>query len=223
MGRYRSYEELRNHEPEGKAFRVECCPTASPIVVMAPHGGNIEPGTSQIARAVAGEEHSFYSFDGIKGVGCRDLHITSKCFDEPLGLELVARSETAVAIHGCRGEEGVVYIGGRNQRLRSLVEEALEREGFLVRVNPRYPGMSPTNICNRGRLGMGVQLEISLSLRQGMFRELSDNGGNGVTDLFHRFVHALKGALRTYAGRELDRDRAACALSSGLSRSADRQ
>ncbi len=38
----------------------------SGIAVMAPHGGGIEPGTSEIANRVAGDEHAYYSFEGLK-------------------------------------------------------------------------------------------------------------------------------------------------------------
>lgn len=43
----------------------------------APHGGGIEPGTSEIADAIGGERGSFYTFGGLKSSGTADLHITS--------------------------------------------------------------------------------------------------------------------------------------------------
>ena len=35
------------------------------IVIIAPHGGGIEPGTSELAIAIAGEELSFAVFEGL--------------------------------------------------------------------------------------------------------------------------------------------------------------
>ena len=55
---------------------------------MAPHGGGIEPGTTEIAEAVAGHEHTFYSFSGVKARGNSVLHITSSRFDEPEGIAI---------------------------------------------------------------------------------------------------------------------------------------
>ena len=44
------------------------------FAVMAPHGGGIEPGTSELACAIAGKQHSYYTFSGIKTSGNRLLH-----------------------------------------------------------------------------------------------------------------------------------------------------
>ncbi len=66
---------------------------SSGILVMAPHGGGIEPGTGDIADGVAGQHHSFYCFKGIKKQGNRALHITSNRFDEPLAMAMVRGSK----------------------------------------------------------------------------------------------------------------------------------
>jgi phage replication-related protein YjqB (UPF0714/DUF867 family) len=36
------------------------------LAVVALHGGGIEPGSSEIANDIAGEESSFYAFEGLK-------------------------------------------------------------------------------------------------------------------------------------------------------------
>jgi len=38
---------------------------------MAPHGGGIEPGTIDIADAIARSEYTFYAFQGIKKRGIK--------------------------------------------------------------------------------------------------------------------------------------------------------
>ena len=81
---------------------------------MAPHGGGIEPGTGDIADAVAGQHHSFYCFKGIKKQGNRVLHITSNRFDEPLAMTMVTNANWVLTIHGCRDVEPVVWVGGRD-------------------------------------------------------------------------------------------------------------
>jgi phage replication-related protein YjqB (UPF0714/DUF867 family) len=49
----------------------------------------------------------------------------------------------------------------------------LRTAGFNARPDdPRHPGEDPANICNRGRDGGGVQLEISRGLRRTMFAGL---------------------------------------------------
>ncbi len=54
-----SYGVIEN-ETKGKDYRIHLRHGKSGILVMAPHGGGIEPGTTEIADAVAGAERSFY-------------------------------------------------------------------------------------------------------------------------------------------------------------------
>jgi phage replication-related protein YjqB (UPF0714/DUF867 family) len=36
------------------------------FAVIAPHGGAIEPGTTEVAEAIAGDRFSFYTLEGVK-------------------------------------------------------------------------------------------------------------------------------------------------------------
>ena len=98
---YSNFADLAAHERLGTDYRILVHDCGSMIAVIAPHGGRIEPGTSEIAGAVAGNDLSLYSFEGIRrGRAHGELHITSPRFDEPQALGLVAAVETAIAIHG---------------------------------------------------------------------------------------------------------------------------
>jgi phage replication-related protein YjqB (UPF0714/DUF867 family) len=44
--------------------------------VIAPDGGSIEPGTSEIALKIAGLDFSFYAFEGRRKQHNNCLHIT---------------------------------------------------------------------------------------------------------------------------------------------------
>ena len=138
--------------------------------MIAPHGGYIEPGTTEIARAIAGDDLSVYSFIGLRpGRPHGDLHITSRLFDEPRCFALLARSEVAVAIHGRADIDDplLVYLGGLDTALRDRLRETLTAAGFEARHDAqRYPGLHAMNVCNRGRSGRGVQLELPRSLRR---------------------------------------------------------
>jgi phage replication-related protein YjqB (UPF0714/DUF867 family) len=57
------------------------------VAVIAPHGGGIEPGTSELATAIAGDDFSLYLFEGLKSAGNGELHITSTNFDEPISAK----------------------------------------------------------------------------------------------------------------------------------------
>ena len=66
MSKYRTFRQLSACETEDIDYRIRCRPGRTGIAVVAIHGGGIEPGTSEIAEAVAGDRHSFYTFRGIK-------------------------------------------------------------------------------------------------------------------------------------------------------------
>jgi phage replication-related protein YjqB (UPF0714/DUF867 family) len=168
-GRYASFAELCRHEIAGRDYRVEALerPNAS-VLVVAPHGGMIEAGTSQIAAAIAGDDFHLFSFEGLKPYGeNRALHITSHRFDHPRCLELASRSELVVSIHGCLGHS-CIHVGGLDEELAARLAAWLSAAKFeVVWPSARYPGRHPANICNRGSSGKGVQLEITHDLRAG--------------------------------------------------------
>jgi phage replication-related protein YjqB (UPF0714/DUF867 family) len=198
MGKYDNYRELSENETKGKDYRIHFTRGESGIVVMAPHGGGIEPGTTEIADALAGMEHSFYSFDGVKKRGNWNLHITSRQFDEPIGIDIAKNSPTIVTVHGCKKKENVVYIGGRDNLLKEKIIKATKLAGFAIKESSRFPGINELNICNRSRTGRGVQLEISMGLRRAMFQDISRMKRKKTTKVFNRFVNVIRNALSDF-------------------------
>lgn len=168
-GRYGSFAELARHEIAGRDYRVDVLERANAaVLVVAPHGGMIEAGTSQIAASIAGEDLHLFNFAGLKPYGeNRALHITSHRFDHPRCLALAARSEVVVSVHGCLGES-CIHIGGLDEVLTARLAAALSAADFdVVWPSERYPGRHPSNICNRGSSGKGAQLEVTYDLRAG--------------------------------------------------------
>ena len=53
VDRYRNFAQLRNGETEGIDYRICSTERESFAAIIAPHGGSIEPGTSEIAAAIA--------------------------------------------------------------------------------------------------------------------------------------------------------------------------
>ena len=160
---YRDFRELERAEPEGDAWTRDYVSRGSRTLVMAPHGGWIEPFTAELARAVAGNYFSLYAFQGLKKRGNESLHLTSHRFDEPLALQAVASAEWVVAIHGERSSDReFVMVGGLWQLFRESLAETLEGADIAV-VSPRegLGGVNPRNICNRGQTRMVKTLVCS--------------------------------------------------------------
>lgn len=166
LDRYKNFRELKNSERIERDYRIVISDRGSPTTIIAPHGGKIEPKTSCIAAGIARDQFNYYCFEGLKSTGNRCLHITSHNYDEPQALQLLARSQTVIAVHACTDDRAVVYPGGRDEVLKGAVVKELKAAGISVAIqNFKYRGIRPDNICNRGASGRGVQLEISRGLR----------------------------------------------------------
>jgi phage replication-related protein YjqB (UPF0714/DUF867 family) len=110
----------------------------------------------------------------------------------------VEQAQVAVAVHGCAGEGKAVYVGGLDDSLKARLIQALRRAGF--RAGPsagELAGCYADNICNRGRLGKGVQLEITEGLRRAMFADLTWKGRETRKPVFGQFVEAVRSVLKT--------------------------
>lgn len=161
--KYDSFLELSMNEDK---FSVEVQDIGAPITIMAIHGGRIEPGTSNIAKTIAGRDFNYYCFNGEKLTHNWDLHITSDLFDDQQALALASRSELVITIHGCVGSGKVAYTGGNNEVLRLMLEKELNDKSIQSRAHPTFNGQGFNNICNKGIGSMGgVQFELTGWLR----------------------------------------------------------
>lgn len=171
---YGCYADLTEVHVEGADFNI-CVHRRpeSPVAILAPHGGGIEAGTSEIARAIAGSEYNLYLFEGIRPSGnYAALHLTSHRFDEPRCLALLSACDHVVAIHGCRGDTPRALLGGLDIGLKTLIHQAIGSAGIdACLMGHPFPAVDPHNICNRGRRGAGVQVELTSAVR---FEEFND-------------------------------------------------
>ena len=114
--KYKNFEELAANEQEGSDFQVRFRTRRGPMAVIAPHGGGIEPGTSELADAIANADLSFYAFEGIKKAANRVLHITSGRFDDKNNI--------------CnRGQSGKGVQLELSHGLRALLFRTLDKSG----------------------------------------------------------------------------------------------
>ena len=175
---YPNFDALKSSCREGQDYRIRLEDHGGRLLVFSPHAGGIEPGVSELVRAVAGTDLSYYLFEGIRSANNAGLHLTSHHFDEPRCLELIAKFETSLAVHGCNSEKSIVYVGGTNQSLREKL--SLRLAGMFEVRPPQGTGLegrAPMNICNRTASGSGVQLEFSSAIRRGLFYNLERESG----------------------------------------------
>lgn len=166
MAPYMNFKKLASREIEGQDYRIKLELRDPRVLIMAPHGGKIEPTTEVIAEAIAGKDYSFYSFEGLKTFS-HVLHIESHLFDEPRALQALEKADIVVTVHGQIDQNHeFVMVGGLHESLRSEIRRQLEAVGFQTRPPTEgLLGIDPMNICNRGKSKQGVQLEVSRRVR----------------------------------------------------------
>jgi len=164
---YSNYAELSTNEVYGVDYKIENKDNKSTVAIIAIHGGGIEAGTTQLAKATSDlGSYNYYSFMGILKSGNTRLHITSTNFDEKIARDLVAKSNLTLSLHGCSGTDKITYLGGLDTALGKQIQKALTSAGFIVK--PSTSGLNGTslqNIVNKNLRGKGVQLEITKDLR----------------------------------------------------------
>ncbi len=164
---YANFAELSANEVYGVDYNIESKDNGSSVAIIAIHGGGIEAGTTQLAKATADlGTYNYYSFLGILKSGNMRLHITSTNFDEKIARDLVAKSKLTLSLHGCSGTEKITYLGGLDTALGKQVQKALTAAGFIVMpATSGLDGTSLKNIANSNLSGKGVQLEMTKGLR----------------------------------------------------------
>ncbi|MBO9128916.1 poly-gamma-glutamate hydrolase family protein [Bacillus sp. 165] len=192
MQEYANFSELAAHNAEGIDYLIHIAVRNPDIVILAVHGGKLEPGTSELAKELAEQlQATSYCFISLKEGW--DLHLTSARFDEPRCVRLVERAAVTVSIHCAKGYELYTYVGGVDQQLLDRIHERLVENGFNVKIPPeRLNGNHPRNIVNRNKRGRGVQLEIT----EGQIRELLKN-----KEQFYIYCNILARTIYTYVKR----------------------
>jgi len=165
MDKYRNFRSLQRNE---SAYTIDICDRSDGTTILAPHGGLIEPHTSEIARLIAADRYNFFCFNGEKEKGNQDLNITSHRYDKEEAIALVEKSTTVVTVHGCSQKKPIIYIGGLDKTLMQNIAAELtivHIANSCLTSTSLLQGTNKRNICNRGITGEGVQLEISRPLR----------------------------------------------------------
>lgn len=176
QGHFQNFAELAAHKKQGTDYDFEIQRTSSPVLVMAFHGGLIEPGTTELGKALGQYGFNFYSFVGLTQeemdaptLTCADVHLTSARFDEPQLQALTAKAQACVTLHGFGGVEADFCVGGASEEKRRALSALLAREFPDLRscelCCPPFNGTSAKNPANQCRV-WGVQIEMSPQVRK---------------------------------------------------------
>ncbi|MBV2155201.1 poly-gamma-glutamate hydrolase family protein [Kitasatospora sp. SUK 42] len=190
--------------------------------VIAPHGGGIEGGTSELCLSIAGYHpadlaptptagpvYDFWMFEGLRASNNSALHVTSTHCDDGVARALCGGSSNVLSLHGCTPAQAgleagaqAVLVGGLNSTFRQYLMEEFAAAGIRAVTasgEEEIAGISPENICNRSLLGMGAQLEMTTDLRAAMFapgkNTRADRAANTLP-LFWSFTTAVRTAVR---------------------------
>ena len=210
----RSLAEPRNYQEildRGYAREKDFCiafndRNIARCLLAAPHGGGIEPGTSELLRALADlGDWAWYEFAGYLRKGNKDgLHITSTDYDEPTLLTLLPRTNFLLTLHGTTNtRDRVVYVGGAWDEGRATIMAAINgttaAHGITARDAPApLRGREPTNLTNRGTRGQGIQLEFSRGARNQLFPpDCSREARGRRTKALKALAQALHNSLQT--------------------------
>lgn len=202
---YPNYEALSAAEAENTAYRVrQRRPVSSALLHLAIHGGGIEPGSAECADECAGASRLFYAFEGIKASGNSTLHLTSTHFDEPRALDICQQAAYTIAWHGAAGSTPQIYLGGADTVLRDRIRTALDAAGFPVAATTptEIDGDDPDSVLQNNRRAAGVQIEMTLALRQSFFPDSNTGAANrnnpaARTPTFYRLCQAVTRVLAT--------------------------
>ena len=190
------------HARKDKDYRIKAIDERAGATIIAIHGGGIEPLTGELATAIAGKEHNLYVLEGIRPADNEELRVPVARFQEMRLQALVRRSEVALSIEGISGRRHMVHLGGRNRRLKRLLEAHLAQAGLEI-AGPATPGPAhdPTRFYNQAAAG-GVQLELGIALRREMvtcpLAGYAWQDASHWTPLLYSFVDAVRAALGAY-------------------------
>jgi phage replication-related protein YjqB (UPF0714/DUF867 family) len=217
----RSYAEiLKSGYVLGRDFRVAFGDSKIELcLLIAPHGGGIEPGSSEIMRAVAETGGwAWYEFAGFLRKGNKEaLHISSTDFDEPTLKSMLPQAGFVIAFHGAsESTEPIVYVGGKWKLGRQTVIEsisgAFKKHGIQAAdaisnaVSAHLRGLDDSNITNLGKRSEGIQLEFSRGARNLLFPPDSSREARGSrSGKLRPLAASIHAALKQLSGSAVGR------------------
>ncbi|KAF1680007.1 poly-gamma-glutamate hydrolase family protein [Bacillus sp. SKDU12] len=191
--KYGNFKELKANESL-LSYNIFTANVDRRVLILAPHGGGIEGGTSELARELS-KSYSTYLFEALRIPGASEFHITSANFDEPQALDLLSKHDLTLSLHGYASRKKHTLVGGTDRVKAAKLTSLLNSAGFsaeLLSEDSRLAGTNAQNIANKNRTGMSIQLEISNGQRREMFNKFTLAGRDGTKNqVFYDYIAVL--------------------------------
>lgn len=114
--KYQSMTQLENETVEGVDWKKDTRDNGTKVLIVAPHGGNIEQGTTEATKALAEKgNYDYFSFEAIRPKNNTELHVTSTHYDDPTLNQMIKNRTATISIHGAAGTDQIIYLGGHVQ------------------------------------------------------------------------------------------------------------
>ena len=118
-------------------------------MIVAPHGGGIERGTSELCLTIAGYHpaglattpplYDYWMFEGLWAANNDELHVTSKNCDDGMAESLCGGARNALGLHGCKPEQAdlpegaeMILVGGLNGTFKQHLLDRFAAAGILA-------------------------------------------------------------------------------------------
>lgn len=181
-GRLKSYDDLVALS-QSKDYNIYIKHRINEPLVMAIHGGNIERGTSELAREILYHRPiSYYILDGIHAPDFNEniaqsghLHVTAHKFNDPRIIKLAKASPKCLSLHGFPSESLDICIGGgasseEKMSLKDSLTKGYPELKICIDCCPPYLGRHKNNVVNLCKRP-GLQLEMGPELRSSFYNK----------------------------------------------------
>lgn len=201
MDRFQSMDELLSNVSKDD-YSIEINEVEnSQVLIVSPHGGRIEFGTSELSKSIAGNDFSRFDFSGkLIRENFKNLHVTSTKYNLKELTLLNDKSLITISLHGFKNPPGGKFtvIGGLDEVGKELILNELSKNGLEAELaTDKFTAVNPENLVNKNKRKMGIQLEISTAQRIAFFKdtELKLFERKTLSDEFYSYAESIRSAL----------------------------
>jgi phage replication-related protein YjqB (UPF0714/DUF867 family) len=196
---YTSWADLEKNEVEGETYAVEVQEERSNWAHVAPHGGNIELLSLELAKAVAAERRQNYAaLNVLEEEDPNRLKMGERDYDAPWALDAMGRAMWGITYHSVGEPDGddpaeFAYVAGlATEHRASIIAGFKALDVFARNFSKEGAADSAAALVNKTKEKKGVRIELSRALRDKLVAS-GDAGdtSQGYTQLWRDIIAML--------------------------------